>query len=109
MFYSMKVIYDDHLFDTIPGLCVGILAVRALDNRGVNLEAEAFRRRCCTEANLLLKMNPSMAEKELKRYQDALTHLGITGHSSALDTFFREYKKELGLEEAEEAKADDHY
>ena len=26
----MKVIYDDHLFDTIPGLCVGILAVRAL-------------------------------------------------------------------------------
>lgn len=89
----MKVIYDDHLFDTIPGLCVGILAVRALDNRGVNLEAEAFRRRCCTEANLLLKMNPSMAEKELKRYQDALTHLGITGHSTALDTLFREYKK----------------
>ena len=38
----MKVIYDDHLFDTIPGLCVGILAVRALDNRGVNLEAEAL-------------------------------------------------------------------
>lgn len=105
----MKVIYDDHLFDTIPGLCVGILAVRALDNRGVNLEAEAFRRRCCTEANLLLKMNPSMAEKELQRYQDALTHLGITGHSTALDTLFREYKKELGLEEAEEAKADDHY
>ena len=39
----------------------------------------------------------------------SIAHLGITGHSTALDTLFREYKKELGLEEAEEAKADDHY
>lgn len=104
----MKVIYDDSLFDTIPGLCVGILAIRAVDNRGVNLEAEAFRRRCCTETNLLLKMNPSMADGEMKRYDDALAHLGIKGARTALSTLFKDYKKQLGLEEEEEARTEDH-
>lgn len=104
----MKVIYDDTLFDTIPGLCVGILAIRAVDNRGVNLEAEAFRRRCCTEANLLLKMNPAMADGEIKRYDDALAHLHMKG-TTAISSLFKEYKKELGIEEEEEAKAGDDY
>jgi hypothetical protein len=104
----MKVIYDDALFDTIPGLCVGILAIRAVDNRGVNLEAEAFRRRCCTEANLLLKMNPAMADGEIKRYDDALAHLHMKG-TTAISSLFKEYKKELGIEEEEEAKAGDDY
>lgn len=104
----MKVIYDDTLFDTIPGLCVGILAIRAVDNRGVNLEAEAFRRRCCTEANLLLKMNPAMADGEIKRYDDALAHLHMKG-TTAISSLFKEYKKELGIEEEEEAKAEDDY
>lgn len=104
----MKVTYDDALFDTIPGLCVGILAIRAVDNRGVNLEAEAFRRRCCTEANLLLKMNPAMADGEIKRYDDALAHLHMKG-TTAISSLFKEYKKELGIEEEEEAKAGDDY
>lgn len=104
----MKVTYDDALFDTIPGLCVGILAIRAVDNRGVNLEAEAFRRRCCTEANLLLKMNPAMADGEIKRYDNALAHLHMKG-TTAISSLFKEYKKELGIEEEEEAKAGDDY
>ena len=39
----MKITVDDQLFDTIPGLCIGVVALRAADNRDVNLEAEAFR------------------------------------------------------------------
>ncbi len=99
----MKITVDDCLFDTIPGLCIGVVALRAADNRGVNMEAEAFRRRCCTETNLLLKMNPSMADAEIKRYQDAMAHLGEEGHMTALEKTFKEYKKDLGLSEAEEA------
>lgn len=62
----MKISVTPSLFDRIPGLCIGVVAVRAADNAAVNMEAEAFRRRCCTEANLLLKMNPALAEKELE-------------------------------------------
>ena len=54
----MKISVAPSLFDRIPGLCIGIVAVRAADNAAANMEAEAFRRRCCTEANLLLKMDP---------------------------------------------------
>lgn len=105
----MQVTYDDSLFDTIPGLCVGILAIRAVDNRGVNLEAEAFRRRCCTEANLLLKMNPAMADGEIDRYKKALAHVGIEGVQPALERVFKEYKKDLGIVKEEEAKAGDDF
>ena len=77
----MKITVDDQLFDTIPGLCIGVVALRAADNRDVNLEAEAFRRRCCTEANLLLKMNPHIADQEIERYQNVLKKLSITGES----------------------------
>ena len=101
----MKVIYDPALFDAIPGLCVGILAIRAADNHEVNLEAEAFRRRCCTETNLLLKMNPAMADAEIKQYKDALALLGIEGRP-ALEVLFENYKKELGIEEKKEAEAE---
>lgn len=101
----MKVTIDDQLFDTIPGLCVGVVALRAADNRGINMEAEAFRRRCCTETNLLLKMNPSMADTEIKRYQDAMTHVGQKGHMTALEQTFKEYKKDLGISEMEEESA----
>ncbi len=38
----MKITVDDQLLKTIPGLCIGIVALRAADNRDVNLEAEAF-------------------------------------------------------------------
>lgn len=98
----MNITIDDSLFDTIPGLCVGIVALRAADNRGINMEAEAFRRRCCTETNLLLKMNPAMADAEIKRYQDAMAHVGQDGHLTALERTFKEYKKDLGISEKEE-------
>ena len=98
----MKITVDDQLFDTIPGLCIGVVALRAADNRDVNLEAEAFRRRCCTEANLLLKMNPHIADQEIERYQNVLKKLSITGESGLAKTF-AEYKKDLGLFEKEEA------
>ena len=98
----MNITIDDSLFDTIPGLCVGIVALRAADNRGINMEAEAFRRRCCTETNLLLKMNPAMADAEIKRYQDAMAHVGQDGYLTALERTFKEYKKDLGISEKEE-------
>ncbi len=98
----MKITIDDQLFDTIPGLCVGVVALRAADNRGINMEAEAFRRRCCTETNLLLKMNPAMADAEIKRYQDAMAHVGQDGYLTALERTFKEYKKDLGISEKEE-------
>ena len=98
----MKITIDDQLFDTIPGLCVGVVALRAADNRGINMEAEAFRRRCCTETNLLLKMNPSMTDAEIKRYQEAMAHVGQEGHTTALERTFKEYKKDLGISELEE-------
>ena len=98
----MKITVDDQLFDTIPGLCIGVVALRAADNRDVNLEAEAFRRRCCTEANLLLKMNPHIADQEIEHYQNVLKKLSITGESGLAKTF-AEYKKDLGLFEKEEA------
>ncbi len=97
----MKISVDHQLFDTITGLCIGVVALRAADNRDVNLEAEAFRRRCCTEANLLLKMNPAMADAEIERYGKALARVGITG-KTALAKTFKEYKKALGLSEKEE-------
>lgn len=62
----MKISVAPSLFDRIPGLCIGIVAVRAADNAAANMEAEAFRRRCCTEANLLLKMDPALAERNWK-------------------------------------------
>lgn len=98
----MKITVDHQLFDEITGLCIGVVALRAIDNRDVNLEAEAFRRRCCTEANLLLKMNPAMAEPEIERYQKVLDRLHLTGET-ALARTFKEYKKSLGLSEKEEA------
>ena len=69
----MKIRVAPSLFDRIPGLCIGIVAVRAADNAAANMEAEAFRRRCCTEANLLLKMDPALAEKELEDYREILS------------------------------------
>lgn len=97
----MKISVDHQLFDDITGLCIGVVALRAADNRDVNLEAEAFRRRCCTEANLLLKMNPAMADAEIERYGKALARVGITGEIALAKTF-KEYKKALGLSEKEE-------
>lgn len=40
----MKISVAPSLFDRIPGLCIGIVAVRAADNAAANMEAEAFRR-----------------------------------------------------------------
>ncbi|MFR6111046.1 MAG: hypothetical protein ACLUIQ_06385 [Dialister invisus] len=73
----MKISVAPSLFDRIPGLCIGIVAVRAADNAAANMEAEAFRRRCCTEANLLLKMDPALAEKELEDYRGILSAAGV--------------------------------
>ena len=84
----MKISVVPSLFDWIPGLCIGIVAVRAADNAAANMEAEAFRRRCCTEANLLLKMDPALAEKELEDY-------------TAVEKVFAEYRKLLGVSAAE--------
>ena len=39
----MKISVTPSLFDRIPGLCIGVVAVRTADNAAVNMEAEAFR------------------------------------------------------------------
>ena len=97
----MKISVDHQLFDDITGLCIGVVALRAADNRDVNLEAEAFRRRCCTETNLLLKMNPAMADTEIARYDAALSRVGLSGETALAKTF-KDYKKALGLSDKEE-------
>lgn len=96
----MQVIFDKALFEEIPGLCVGIVALRAADNRAVNQEAEAFRSRCCTEANLLLKINPHMADPEIERYARVMEKLSMKGVQTALMDVFADYQEGLGAEEA---------
>ena len=86
----MKISVAPSLFDRIPGLCIGIVAVRAADNAAANMEAEAFRRRCCTEANLLLKMDPALAEKELEDYREILSAAGVKEGRTAVEKVFAE-------------------
>ena len=102
----MKISVTPSLFDRIPGLCIGVVAVRAADNAAVNMEAEAFRRRCCTEANLLLKMNPALAEKELEDYREILSASGVKEGRTALEKVFAEYKELLGIFIVEDAPED---
>lgn len=102
----MKISVVPSLFDRIPGLCIGIVAVRAADNAAANMEAEAFRRRCCTEANLLLKMNPALAEKELENYREILSASGVKEGRTALEKVFAEYKELLGISIVEDAPED---
>lgn len=97
----MKIRVAPSLFDRIPGLCIGIVAVRAADNAAANMEAEAFRRRCCTEANLLLKMDPALAEKELEDYREILSAAGVKEGRTAVEKVFAEYRKLLGVSAAE--------
>lgn len=102
----MKIRVAPSLFDRIPRLCIGIVAVRAADNAAANMEAEAFRRRCCTEANLLLKMNPALAEKELEDYREILSASGVKEGRTALEKVFAEYKELLGIFIVEDAPED---
>lgn len=102
----MKISVAPSLFDRIPGLCIGIVAVRAADNAAANMEAEAFRRRCCTEANLLLKMDPALAEKELEDYREILSASGVKEGRTALEKVFAEYKELLGISIVEDAPED---
>lgn len=102
----MKISVTPSLFDRIPGLCIGVVAVRAADNAAANMEAEAFRRRCCTEANLLLKMNPALAEKELEDYREILSASGVKEGRTALEKVFAEYKELLGIFIVEDAPED---
>lgn len=102
----MKIRVAPSLFDRIPGLCIGIVAVRAADNAAANMEAEAFRRRCCTEANLLLKMNPALAEKELENYREILSASGVKEGRTAVEKVFAEYKELLGISIVEDAPED---
>ncbi len=102
----MKIRVAPSLFDRIPGLCIGIVAVRAADNAAANMEAEAFRRRCCTEANLLLKMDPALAEKELEDYREILSASGVKEGRTALEKVFAEYKELLGIFIVEDAPED---
>ena len=97
----MKISVVPSLFDRIPGLCIGIVAVRAADNAAANMEAEAFRRRCCTEANLLLKMDPALAEKELEDYREILSAAGVKEGRTAGEIVFAEYRNLLGGSAAE--------
>ena len=97
----MKIRVAPSLLDRIPGLCIGIVAVRAADNAAANMEAEAFRRRCCTEANLLLKMDPALAEKELEDYREILSAAGVKEGRTAVEKVFAEYRKLLGVSAAE--------
>ena len=102
----MKISVVPSLFDRIPGLCIGIVAVRAADNAAANMEAEAFRRRCCTEANLLLKMDPALAEKELEDYREILSAAGVKEGRTAVEKVFAEYKELLGIFIVEDAPED---
>lgn len=102
----MKISVAPSLFDRIPGLCIGIVAVRAADNAAANMEAEAFRRRCCTEANLLLKMDPALAEKELEDYREILSAAGVKEGRTALEKVFAEYKELLRIFIVEDAPED---
>ena len=102
----MKIRVAPSLFDRIPGLCIGIVAVRAADNAAANMEAEAFRRRCCTEANLLLKMDPALAEKELEDYREILSAAGVKEGRTAVEKVFAEYKELLGIFIVEDAPED---
>lgn len=102
----MKISVTKRLFENIPGLCMGIIAVRAVNNERDNKEAEAFRRRCCTEANLLFKLNPKLGEKDRDLYTKHLKELGIT-EKTALDLIFEEYKNQLGITAAEEKETAD--
>ncbi len=98
----MKIIVSETLFEKIPGLCIGIVAARAVDNEHINMEAEAFRRRCCTEANLLLKLDSSLGTAEVAKYREALEKVGVTEGKSALEKVLNEYKRLLGISELEE-------
>lgn len=102
----MKIRVAPSLFDRIPGLCIGIVAVCAADNAAANMEAEAFRRRCCTEANLLLKMDPALAEKELEDYREILSAAGVKEGRTAVEKVFAEYRKLLGVSIVEDAPED---
>ena len=102
----MKISVTKRLFENIPGLCMGIIAVRAVNNERDNKEAEAFRRRCCTEANLLFKLNPKLGEKDNSLYAKQLKNLGIE-EETALERIFHEYKKRQGITAAEEKETAD--
>lgn len=102
----MKVAVTKTLFKKNPGLCIGVIAVRAVNNEKDNKEAEAFRRRCCTEANLLFKLNPKLGEKDRDLYTKHLKELGIT-EKTALDLIFEEYKNQLGITASEEKETAD--
>lgn len=99
----MKISVTKRLFENIPGLCMGIIAVRAVNNERDNKEAEAFRRRCCTEANLLFKLNPKLGEKDNSLYAKQLKNLGIE-EETALGRIFHEYKTRQGISSATEEK-----
>lgn len=91
----MKVTIDPAVLEKVPGLCAGIVVIRSMDNRKGNLEAEAFRRRCCTETNLLLRLNPSMADADIDMYKDAMRRMGCKGEEGALSRTFDEYVDDL--------------
>lgn len=91
----MKVTVDPKVLERVPGLCVGIVAIRSMDNRAGNPEAEAFRRRCCTETNLLLRLNPSLADRDIEEYTKAMQVMGVQGEESALSRVFDEYVDHL--------------
>ncbi len=99
----MKISVTKRLFENIPGLCMGVIAVRAVNNEKDNKEAEAFRRRCCTEANLLFKLNPKLGEKDNGLYAKQLKKLGIE-EETALERIFHEYKTRQGISSATEEK-----
>lgn len=65
----MKITIADEIMEKMPGLCVGIIAVKGVHNQGLNGEIEAFRRRSCTEVNLRLKIEKNLAEKERAFYR----------------------------------------
>ena len=85
----MKISVTKRLFENIHGLCMGVIAVRAVNNEKDNKEAEAFRRRCCTEANLLFKLNQKLGEKDNGLYAKQLKKLRIE-EETALERIFHE-------------------
>lgn len=91
----MKITLDPDMGKNILGLCIGIIAVRAVDNSKANSGSEAFRHRCCTETNLMLKMNPHFADKDIDFYRGLVKAVGISGETAALESLFHQYTKDL--------------
>lgn len=93
----MKITGTDKIFDATGEVCMGIVAVKGANNRGYNKEADAFRRRSCTEVNLFLRIQKDLAVKERTLYHNLQKELGMKLEDTVLDRVCKDYTRELGI------------